>query len=143
MGNFLRHYVFHNFFLKLVSLALAVGLWLAVSREEPAELPISVPIEFHNVPENLEISWENIPQAQILVRGPDRVIRRLAPSDMHLEIDLRRANAAERTFDLKNQIRGPRDVEGTSRRDTRPIRPVPSAVRFASQPLGDRAGPGR
>jgi diadenylate cyclase len=111
MGNFLGRYVFHNFFLKLLSLALAVGLWLAVSREEPAELPISVPIEFHNVPENLEITWENIPQAQILVRGPERVIRRLAPSDIHLEIDLRRANAAERTFDLKNQIRGPRDIE--------------------------------
>jgi len=111
MGNFFRRYVFHNFFLKLVSLALAMGLWLAVSREEPAELPISVPIEFRNVPENLEISWENIPQAQILVRGSDRVIRRLTPSDMHLEIDLRKAKAAERTFDLKNQIRGPRDIE--------------------------------
>ena len=45
-----------------------------------AEVAVDVPIEFHNIPENLEISSENIPRAQIRVRGPQRMVRRLQAS---------------------------------------------------------------
>jgi hypothetical protein len=31
MKNFLRHYVFHNIGLKLLSLLLAAAVWLAIS----------------------------------------------------------------------------------------------------------------
>ena len=33
MKDFLRRHVLHNFGIKLLSLALAVGLWLAVTRD--------------------------------------------------------------------------------------------------------------
>ncbi len=72
MGDFLRRYVFNNLGLKLISLALAVGLWLAVARDPVAEVAVEVAIEFHNIPQNLEISSENIPRAQIRLRGPER-----------------------------------------------------------------------
>ena len=65
MADFFHRYVVHNLGLKLISLALAVGLWLAVARDPMSEIPVDVPIEFHNIPENLEISSENLPQAQI------------------------------------------------------------------------------
>ena len=42
---------------------LAVGLWLAVARDPVAEVAVEVPIEFRNIPENLEISSESIPRA--------------------------------------------------------------------------------
>ncbi|HVO80302.1 MAG TPA: CdaR family protein [Terriglobales bacterium] len=112
MADFFQRYVMHNFGLKLVSLALAVGLWLAVARDPIAEVPVDVPIELHNIPENLEISSENVPQAQIRVRGPERIIRRLQPSDVHVEIDLRHTPTGERTFDLSgHNIRVPHDLE--------------------------------
>ena len=58
MGEFFRHYVLHNLGLKLISLGLAVGLWLAVARDPaPAEVVVELPIEFHHVPDNLEISF--------------------------------------------------------------------------------------
>ena len=38
--------------------------------------------------DNLEISSELIPEAQIRVRGPERVIRQLRPTDVHAEIDM-------------------------------------------------------
>jgi YbbR domain-containing protein len=92
--------VLHNFGLKLLSLALAVGLWVAVARDPMAEVAVDVPIEFHNIPENVEISSETIPRAQIRVRGPQRVVRRLQASDVSVEIELSGMKPGERTFDL-------------------------------------------
>jgi len=112
MKDFIHRHVLHNFGLKLTSLALAVGLWLAVARDPIAEVAVEVPIEFHHIPENLEISSENIPQAQIRVRGPERLVRGLRPSDVHAEIDLMGAKPGERTFDLiSHQIHQPHDLE--------------------------------
>jgi YbbR domain-containing protein len=112
MKDFFRRNILHNLGLKLLSLAMAVSLWLAVTRDPVAEVAVEVPIEFHHFPENLEISSENIPQAQIRVRGPERVVHRLRPSDIHAEIDLSGARAGERTFDLSaHQIRAPHDLE--------------------------------
>jgi YbbR domain-containing protein len=112
MVDFLHRYVLHNLGLKLVSLALAAGLWLAVARDLPAEVAVEVPIEFRNFPGDLEISSEQIPQAQIRLRGPERLIRRLQPSDVNPEIDLSHAQPGERTFSLTaQQIHHPYDVE--------------------------------
>jgi len=100
MADFLRHYVLHNLWLKLLSLALAVAFWFAVAHEPVAELAVDVPIEFHNIPPNLEISSEVVPRAQIRVRGPQRVIRRLQPADIYANIDLSDVKPGERTYDL-------------------------------------------
>jgi len=112
MKDFFQRRVLHNFGLKLLSLALAVALWLAVARDPVAEVALDVPIEFHNIPENLEISTENIPRAQIRVRGPQRVVRRLQPADVSADIELSGMKAGERTFDLTTeQIHPPRELE--------------------------------
>ena len=107
----LRHYVFHNFGLKLLSLILAISLWLVVARNPNAEVAVDVPIEFHHIPENLEINSENIPVAQVRVRGPEHVVHRLAANDVHVEVDLTGAKPGDRTFDLTSQqVRQPRDL---------------------------------
>jgi YbbR domain-containing protein len=112
MREFLRRYVFHNLGLKLISLALAVGVWLAVARDPVAEVAIDVAIEFHNIPENLEISSESIPRAQIRLRGPERVVHGLRPSDVSAEIELSNLKPGERTFDLTaQQIHEPPELE--------------------------------
>jgi diadenylate cyclase len=112
MRDFFHRYVAHNFMLKLVSLGLAVGLWLAVTRNPIVEQAVTVPIEFHRIPNNLEIASENIPEAQIRVRGPGRLVRRLNPAEIHVELDLSAAKPGERTFDLTaQQVREPRELE--------------------------------
>ena len=112
MADFIRQHVLHNIGIKLLSLALAVGLWLAVASDPPAEIAVTVPIQFLNIPENLEISTETIPQAQVRVRGPQRVVRRLQPADISAEIELEGMKAGERTFDLTSQqIHKPRELE--------------------------------
>jgi YbbR domain-containing protein len=112
MVDFLRSYVFANFGYKVVSLALAMGLWLALARDPAASVAVTVPIEFHNIPSNLEISSVNIPEAQVRVRGPERLIHELRPQEVHVEVDLNGVRPGERTFDLTaQQVRQPRDLE--------------------------------
>ncbi|HZE25897.1 MAG TPA: CdaR family protein [Terriglobales bacterium] len=124
MADFLRQYVFANFGYKVVSLALAVGLWWAISHDPVAAVGLTVPIEFHNIPSNLEISSLNIPEAQVRVRGPERLIHELRPQEVHVEVDLAGVKPGERTFDLTaQQVRQPRDLQV--------VQIVPSQVRLS------------
>ena len=113
MSAFLKRYVVKNFGLKVLSLVVATGLWFLISRDEqPAEVAIRAPIVFQHVPQQLEISTEAIPEAQIRVRGPERTIRQLRTNEVQAEIDLAGISAGERTFDLTSQqVRHPRDIE--------------------------------
>lgn len=113
MISFFKRYVIHNFSLKFLSLMLATGLWFLIARDEqPAEVAIRAPIVFQHVPDQLEISTESIPEAQIRVRGPERMIRQLKTNEVQAEIDLTGVKSGERTFDLTSQqVRHPRDVE--------------------------------
>src|SRR2546430_16912438 len=101
MTDFFHRYVLHNIGLKLLSLALAVGLWLAVARDPLAGGAVEGPIEFHHFPENLEISSENIPQAQIRVRGPGRGVRKLRAADIHAGNDLPGVRTGESKLRLR------------------------------------------
>lgn len=128
---FLRRHIANNFGLKIVSLAIAVLLWLAVTREPVAEIAFNVPIEFRNAPEKLEISSETIPQAQVRVRGPVRLVRALSPSEVHAVIDLTGAMPPERTYDLSpKRIRVPGDIEV--------VQVVPSEFRLSFDQRGSR-----
>jgi len=101
-----------NFGLKLVSLLLAVGLWFVVAHDRIAEVEMKVPLEFHSLPESLEIDSASFTQAQIRVRGPERVIHRLETSDVRAEINLANVRPGERTFDLTaQQVHVPQDLE--------------------------------
>jgi YbbR domain-containing protein len=110
--DFFQRWVLHNFWLKILSLLIAAGLWMAISPDqEPAELALRVPIEFRHVPPQLEISTVAIPEAQVRVRGPERLIRQLRSTDIHAELDLGDAKPGERTFDLTaEQIHHLRDL---------------------------------
>jgi YbbR domain-containing protein len=105
--DFFRRHVLHNLTLKVTSLLLAAGFWLAVSSSPPSEVALNVPIIFRNMPADLEISSENIPGAQIRVRGPEAIVRRLQASEVSAEIDVTDIKSGERTFDLTHQIHVP------------------------------------
>jgi YbbR domain-containing protein len=110
--SFFQRTFVHNIGLKAVSLLLAIGLWLVVARDPIAEVEMKVPIEFRNLPDNLEIDSASFTEAQIRVRGPERVIHRLQVTDVRAEIDLANVRPGERTFDLNGgRVHVPQDVE--------------------------------
>jgi YbbR domain-containing protein len=112
LRHFFRKYVLNNAALKMVSLAVAVLLWWVVGRDPTIEIPMTIPLEFHHAPDSLEMNSEYPLQAQITVRGPERLLRQINASEVHAVIDLQGAAPGERTFDLTpRQIHVPRNVE--------------------------------
>ncbi|MFL6302964.1 MAG: YbbR-like domain-containing protein [Candidatus Sulfotelmatobacter sp.] len=125
MIGLFKRYVVHNFSFKLMSLIFATALWFMISRDDrPAELAVRAPIVFQNVPSELEISSESVPEALIRVRGPERVIRQLRSNDVQAVLDLAGSKAEARTFDLTaQQVDHPRDVSV--------VQVVPSQLRLS------------
>jgi len=108
----MRDFFRHNLFLKLISAGLAIGLWQVVRHDPAGEVALDVPIEFRNIPENMEISTENIPGAEIRLSGPDRLLRNLSRAEVHAVVDVGSLRPGERTFDLNAaEIRVPRGLE--------------------------------
>lgn len=112
MSDFLQRVFVHNAGIKIVSVLLAIGLWQVVARDPVEEVEMKVPIEFRNLPDNLEIDSASFTEAQLRVRGPERVIHRLRPADVRAEVNLSDVHPGERTFDLTSrQIHVPQDLE--------------------------------
>jgi len=112
MTGWWRRVFVQNFFFKFISLLLAIGLWLAVARSPIAEVEIKVPIEFRNLPDNLEIDSASFTEAEVRLRGPERAIHRLEPADVHAEVDLSNVQPGERTFDLTaRHVHVPHELE--------------------------------
>jgi YbbR domain-containing protein len=109
----LRHLLFNNFLLKLTSLVIAVLMWYGVVHEPVSEITVRVPIEFARSPRNLDYSSDAIiPQAQVRLRGPARVLRELPQENVHVVLDLKGATAGEHTYDLTaDQIQVPQTVQ--------------------------------
>jgi len=85
---------------KLLSLLIAAALWIAVAREPELATSLSAPIEFKNIPEDLDIE-SNVPdRVHIEVRGPSGRLTRDNLADVAVVLDLSDAHAGERTYTI-------------------------------------------
>jgi len=112
--NALRRFFVHNWSLKLLSLASAVLLWMAVAREPVSEIAYTVPIEFMHVPDDVVVRSATAPEAQVWLRAPRRVLRTVLASELHVTVDLGALHTplGEHTFDLApHDIKAPTGVE--------------------------------
>jgi len=91
----LRKWVLSNWALKLFSLGVAVLLWNAYTAEPVVEVGFQVPIEFHNLAPGLEIAGDPPAQGYVRVRGRSILLRRLAPTDLAIRVDLNGKSAGE------------------------------------------------
>lgn len=135
----LRHLLTDHILLKLTSLIIAILMWYGVAHDPVSEVSLQVPVEFSRAPKNLDYSsGDVIPQAQIRLRGPARIVRDLAQESVHAVIDLQGADPGEHTYDLDtSHIQVPHGIEVvqvTPNRlrlifDTRAMRQVPISPR--------------
>jgi len=109
----IRHLILDNIVLKIASLIIAILMWYGVAHEPISETTIRVPIEFSHSPKNLDYTSDAvIPQAQVRVRGPARVLRELPPDDVTMLVNLKGATPGEHTYDLSpEQVQAPHNVE--------------------------------
>jgi len=86
---------------KLLALAMAVALWVTVAHEPELATTLSVPIEFKNIPEDLDIG-ANVPErVRLELRGPSGRLSRDNLTDVAVILDLSDANAGERTYNIR------------------------------------------
>jgi YbbR domain-containing protein len=107
MASLLKRTLVQNASLKLIALFLAIALWFVVSRSPVVEVVMKVPIEFRKVPDNLEIDSASFTEAQIRVRGPERLLNRLRATDVSAHVDLSTVVPGTRTFDLSSNVSVP------------------------------------
>jgi len=86
--------------LKLLSLFLAVALWLAVGGEERTETTLSISLELTNLPQNLMVTSEVPSNLQVRVNGPRGLIRTLSQSRLTQSLDLAGVKAGRQSFPL-------------------------------------------
>jgi YbbR domain-containing protein len=87
-------------------------LWWAVGRDQPIEIPMTVPLEFQHAPTNLEINSDYPFQTRVTLSGPERLLQGMNPSEVHAVLDLHGAVPGERTYNLTDRdIHTPRNVK--------------------------------
>ena len=71
--NFLRGLLLDNLGLKVISLVLSFLLWLQVGSQQNFQRTISVPLEFYNLPADLEITGDYRKEVDVIIRAQRRV----------------------------------------------------------------------
>ena len=107
-----RIWPFRHIGLKVLSVALALLLWMVVSGEETVERGLHVPLELQQVPAGLEQTGEAPATVDVRVRGASSALSRVATGDVVAVLDLHSASAGRRLFPLTpDQVRAPFGVE--------------------------------
>lgn len=103
---------FRHIGLKAVSIALAALIWLIVSGEQVVERALRIPLEFTNVPSQLEIVGEPPNVVDVRVRGASGTLSRIAAGELVAVLDLVSARSGQRLFHLSAaDVRAPFGVE--------------------------------
>jgi len=108
----IARFVFGNAWLKLLSLGIALGLWMVVSGQETVERGLRVPLELTQVPAGLELLGDVPATVDVRVRGASGTLSRVAAGDVVAVLDLHTAQTGRRLFPLTpEQVRVPFGVE--------------------------------
>jgi YbbR domain-containing protein len=86
--------------LRLASLALAAGLWFVIAGRQTAERGVTVPVEFRNVPRDLETTGDAANTVDVRVRASPGLINSLESGKLLATIDLAGAAEGERIVQL-------------------------------------------
>src|SRR5258708_2543851 len=125
---------FDHLGLKVLSLGLALLLWMVVAGEETVERGLRVPLELQQMPAGIEVLGDIPTTVDVRVRGVSGALSRVGTGDVVAVLDLRSARSGRRLFPLTpEQVRVPFGVEV--------VQVTPSAVAMAFEPSATREVP--
>jgi hypothetical protein len=119
------HFITHNIGWKLLSLAIAFGIWINIASEPELSTILTAPVEFKNYPAGLEISSNsNVGSISVEARGPSGQVRNLSGARIAAVIDFSTVKVpGERTFTLStHELVLPSGIDL--------IRTIPAQLRF-------------
>lgn len=125
----------HNLPLKLVSLAIAVGLWAFVNLgERDSEEAIKVPVELRQIPSALMITSPRVDSVDLRVVGPRTLLGRIDHNQLTLPLDLGGAQPGPAVFTVNvERLNLPRGV--------RVVRVTPAEITVTLEAIGRKVVP--
>jgi YbbR domain-containing protein len=103
---------FRHLGLKFLSITLAALIWLLVSGEQIVERALRIPLEFTNLPPQLELVGEVPTVVDVRIRGSSGALSRILAGELVALLDLRAARPGRRLFHLTNgDVRTPFGIE--------------------------------
>ncbi len=97
----MRRLLFRNLGWKLAALAASCLLWIAINGANDRTASVSVPVQYRNIPPDLDISNDMAEQVHLILRGPSPLLTRFAGSPAPVVLDLSEAHGpAEKTFSI-------------------------------------------
>ena len=108
-----RAWLADNFGMKVLSLGLAVALWVVVLTEQKAVVDLNVPLDVGQIPRNLMVVNDPPEYVVLKVRGPRSLVLALAPNEVTLRGTFARAvKEGDNILNLSpEQFEVPRGVE--------------------------------
>lgn len=111
----MKKFFFENLGLKIASVLLAIVLWMFVTSRGQSEMSIDVPPEFKNIPEGIELVSYNVKTVSLNIKGQERFIKNIKPSDIRISIDLGKAKKGEGIYYIdREDIKHPRSITVTN-----------------------------
>jgi YbbR domain-containing protein len=108
----MAYHPFRHLGLKVVALACASLLWLTVAGEHVVERNLRVPVEFRNLPTQLELVGDPPESVDVRLRGSSALLSRLQAGDVVAVVNLQVARPGSRLFHVRNEdVRSPYGVE--------------------------------
>lgn len=108
----MAYHPFRHLGLKVLSVAVAVGLWLTVAGEQTVERSLRIPLELRNRPERLELVENPPATVDVRIRGASGLLSQLSQGDVVATVELAQAKSGRRFFHLtRTQVRAPFGVD--------------------------------
>jgi YbbR domain-containing protein len=94
------NFITKNPTLKIISLVLALILWVFVKSKSGGEVGLVVPLEFYRVPSNVIVTQVTDEAINVRVNGSFMQLERLPTREIRARIDLSRARPWTNSFDI-------------------------------------------
>jgi YbbR domain-containing protein len=132
----IRKLLLENILWKLLSLLVAVILWALVASEPELSTFATAPLQFKDLPDDLEINSQPVTAVSLELRGPSGALRGVSDGALHpsVVLDMSTVAPGQRTFAI-----GSGNVK--LMRGVRLVRAIPSEVRFTFEHRLEREVP--
>lgn len=108
----MRNFLSKNTSLKILSVLLAISLWIYVSYRGESEMSIEAILEFKNIPAGMEILRQSQRKVTVNVQGYEQAMHRLRQSDVHVLVDMSTAKKGDNQISLdKDMVLLPRSLK--------------------------------
>lgn len=106
MIKIIRNLIVRNWELKLLSLLLAFILWISLIPEEKtlSEKTLTIPLETHNLPANMELVEKPDQTVDVTIRAPNRMINEISAANVFAKLNLSKASIFQQEYPLNESM---------------------------------------